>query len=136
MILLGFTHEPQVIYRISAGTSDEKRFLQMLHGEFLQFALIISCSPLKIVADFSLFTSRRTRSHYLSSSAFLRCSIVPVVKCLSLADLHLVHTITVWHLITTPPLPALPLAGILASSQRRQGGASVPSSNVKADSAP
>jgi hypothetical protein len=52
----------------------------------------------------------------LPSFAFLNTSILPRVKRLSLADLHLVHAVTAWHLITTPPLLALPHAGILASS--------------------
>jgi hypothetical protein len=50
-----------------------------------------------------------------SSSAFLTVSILPLVKCLSLADLRPVHPITGWHLATTLPPPSVPHAGILAS---------------------
>src|SRR5438105_578165 len=48
------------------------------------------------------------------SSAFLTPSIVPLVKRLSLADLHRVHAITAWRLATTLPPPSVPRAGILA----------------------
>jgi len=43
-------------------------------------------------------------------------SLLPSVAFL--ADLHLVQTITVWHLITTPPPPSFLHAGILASRCR------------------
>ena len=49
------------------------------------------------------------------SSAFLNSSIVPLVKCLSLADLHHVLAITARHSATMPPPPSLPHAGVLAS---------------------
>src|SRR5512135_3449359 len=48
------------------------------------------------------------------SSAFLNTSIVPLVKRLSLADLHHVHAITAWRLTTTLPPSSVPRAGILA----------------------
>jgi hypothetical protein len=48
------------------------------------------------------------------SSAFLTSSIVPLVKRLSLADLHPVHAITAWHLAITLPPPSVPRASILA----------------------
>ncbi len=59
------------------------------------------------------------------SSAFLNPSIVPLVKCLSLADLDHVLPITGRRWATTPPPPALPPAGILAALTST-GGVSVP----------
>ncbi|GHO80116.1 hypothetical protein KSD_78870 [Ktedonobacter sp. SOSP1-85] len=49
------------------------------------------------------------------SSAFLTASILPLVKRLSLADLHHVLAITAWRSVTMPPPPSLPHASILAS---------------------
>ncbi len=48
------------------------------------------------------------------SSAFLTVSILPLVKRLSLANLHLVFPITGKHSITTSPPPSVPRAGIFA----------------------
>jgi hypothetical protein len=48
------------------------------------------------------------------SSAFLTASIVPLVKRLSLADLHHVSPITGEHWATTLPPPSVPRASILA----------------------
>jgi hypothetical protein len=60
---------------------------------------------------------QRTRDHCVSSSSVFLCGpCVPVVTCLSLADLPHVPTIAPWHVRTLPPLPALPHAGLLASS--------------------
>ena len=49
------------------------------------------------------------------SFAFSSTSISSLLKLLSLADLHHVLPITERHWATTPPLPALPPAGILAA---------------------
>jgi len=49
------------------------------------------------------------------SSAFLTASIAPLVKRLSLANLHLVFPVTGKHSITMSPPPSLLHAGILAS---------------------
>jgi len=49
------------------------------------------------------------------SFAFSGTSISSLVKLLSLADLHHVLSITERHSATTPPLPALPPASILAA---------------------
>jgi hypothetical protein len=48
------------------------------------------------------------------SSAFLTSSLVPLVKRLSLANLHHVSPITGEHWATTLPPPSVPRAGILA----------------------
>ncbi len=48
------------------------------------------------------------------SSAFLISSILPLVKCLSLANLHPVSPITGERWATTLPPPSVPRAGILA----------------------
>jgi hypothetical protein len=44
----------------------------------------------------------------------LTASILPLVKRLSLADLHHVLAITAWRSVTTPPPSSVPRAGILA----------------------
>jgi hypothetical protein len=52
------------------------------------------------------------------SSAFLTTSIVPLVKRLSLANLHPVFPITEKRSITTSPPPSVPRAGMLAPRRR------------------
>jgi len=60
------------------------------------------------------------------SSAFLTASFVPLVKCLSLANLHLVSPITGEHLATTLPPPSVPRAGIFAPRCRARWSQSSP----------
>jgi hypothetical protein len=43
-----------------------------------------------------------------------------------LANLHLVHLVTRWHLATTSPPPSRPHAGIFASHSRGYSGLGVP----------
>jgi hypothetical protein len=68
------------------------------------------------------------------SSAFPNTSIVPLVKCLSLANLHHVFPITGKYAITTSPPPSVPRAGILAPRCRvkRSQSSPVPCEHVQA----
>src|SRR5260370_3180125 len=54
----------------------------------------------------------------LPSFAFFGSSISSLLRLLSLADLHHVFAITAKRWATTPPLPALPPAGILTALSR------------------
>ena len=68
------------------------------------------------------------------SSAFLNASIIPLVKRLSLANLHHVFPITGEHWATTLPPPSVPRAGILAPRDRvkRYQSSPVPRGHVLA----
>src|SRR5258708_9696516 len=70
----------------------------------------------------------------LPSFAFFGSSISSLLRLLSLADLHHVFAITAKRWATTPPLPALPPAGILTalSSCWRYERSLIPTENVLA----
>src|SRR5258708_23322006 len=70
----------------------------------------------------------------LPSFAFFGSSISSLLRLLSLADLHHVFAITAKRWATTPPLPALPPAGILTalSSCWRYERSLIPTENVRA----
>ena len=71
-----------------------------------------------------------------SSSAFLTSSLVPLVKRLSLADLHHVSPITGELWATTLPPPSVPRASILAPRCRAERCQSSLSVLLRSDSDP
>jgi hypothetical protein len=60
------------------------------------------------------------------SSAFLTASLVPLVKRLSLANLHPVFPITGKRSVTTSPPPSVPRAGMFAPRCRVKRSQSSP----------